>query len=57
MILSECPCCQRRCKIEIRRRNTNHKKDSLNYITSCKDCYKADCDMLADLWKDYENSV
>ena len=57
MILSECPCCQRRCKIEIRRRNTNHKKDSLNYITSCKDCYKTDCDMLTDLWKDYENSV
>ena len=57
MTLSICPCCQRLRKVEQRRRHTNYKTEDLNYLTSCKDCFKADCEMLDSLFKDYKGSV
>lgn len=55
--LTVCPCCLRHsADVACRVRNSAYVDDSLNYLTSCGDCYREDTEHLQDLWDEYNNS-
>jgi len=54
---TKCPCCGNYGNVEARRRLTAYEDDMKNYKLSCYKCFKADCELLEDMWSEYRASV
>lgn len=52
-----CPCCQRQMRdVMSRRRWSSYVDENLNWLESCGECHKRDCDDFESLWEDYYRS-
>lgn len=57
MTKSKCPICKHYGNIEARRRLTAYTDDKKNHMLSCYKCFKADCDLMEDMWNKGEDEM
>lgn len=55
--MKTCPCCERDMPdVERRHRNTAYVEEELNWLESCNECFQADWEHFADMWREYYGS-